>query len=304
MARSSVHQMKLERETSPNSAALSRFGCWCGASDAVCLWSAKYNRTGAVDYTYSLLRCTNCGRVRTDPCPANGDTEPLYQGYGRSRLERESEVRRWFVSRLADIRRFAVPSARVLDVGCSIGTFVKMLKEVGYRAEGLEIDKYSAEQARAHGLEIHEGSLESAPLRGGFYDLIVMSHSLEHLPQLGSAIPIISRSLTNGGILLIYVPNFRSLAARAMRNSWGFLSPQEHVWHFTHMSLRNMAATLSAQHLRPVWIRQNTRLEPESANSVWKHQVKQLALRCASAVGYGDELRAAFRNEALESSSS
>jgi SAM-dependent methyltransferase len=248
-----------------------------------------------VDFPYSVIRCTNCGQVRTDPCPAGGATKSLYQGYGRQRIDIDEEVRRWFVGRLADLRRFSTPPSRVLDVGCSTGTFVAMLAEAGYRAEGLEIDEFSVEHARASGLEVRAGDLEGATLEPNSYDGIVMSHTLEHLPNPCAAIRVISRILAPGGVLLVYVPNFRSLAARALRNGWGFLSPHEHVWHFSFTSLRKLVDVASADPLRPVWFHANTRLEPEDAQPRWKHYVKSAALRSAAATGFGDEIRAAFR---------
>ena len=268
--------------------------CWCGHSDGRILWQGHYNRNGAVDYQYLVIRCNNCTQVRTDPCPAGGATEALYQGYGQQRVEHDAEVRQWFVGRLRDLRRLSMPPSRVLDVGCSTGTFVAMLAEAGYRAEGLEIDEFSVSHARASGLEVRAGDLESAELEPSGYDAVVMSHTLEHLPNPCAAIRAICRILKPGGVLLIYVPNFRSLAARVLGNSWGFLSPDEHVWHFTSASLRTMVAGGSADALRPVWFRTNTRLEPESTER-WKHYVKTAALRSAAAAGFGDEIRAAFR---------
>jgi SAM-dependent methyltransferase len=271
------------------------FRCWCGHSDGRILWQGHYNRNGAVDYPYSVIRCANCTQVRTDPCPAGGATKTLYQGYGRQRVEHDAEVREWFVGRLRDLKRLSMPPSRVLDVGCSTGTFVAMLAEAGYRAEGLEIDEFSVRHARANGLEVREGDLESVALEPNSYDAVVMSHTLEHLPNPCAAIRAISRILTPGGVLLIYVPNFRSLAARVLRNHWGFLSPDEHVWHFTSASLRRLVASGSADALIPVWSRTNTRLEPEYAGQRWKHYVKTAVLRSAAAAGFGDEIRAAFR---------
>jgi SAM-dependent methyltransferase len=272
-----------------------RFPCWCGHSDGQTLWQGHYNRSGAVDFPYSVIRCTNCGQVRTDPCPAGGATKSLYQGYGRQRIDSDAEVRQWFVGRLADLGRFSMPPSRVLDVGCSTGTFVAMLAEAGYRAEGLEIDEFSVGHAQASGLEVRAGDLESAALEPNHYDVVVMSHTLEHLPNPCAAILAISRILAQGGVLLVYVPNFRSLAARVLRNNWGYLSPHEHVWHFSFASLRRLVDAGSAHALRPVWFRANTRLEPEDAPQRWKHYVKRAALRCAAAAGFGDEIRAAFR---------
>jgi SAM-dependent methyltransferase len=270
--------------------------CWCGNFDGQTLWQAHYNRCGDVNYAYSVIRCTNCSQVRTDPCPAGGATKSLYQGYGQQRLEKnEAEVRQWFVGRLADLRRFTMPPSRVLDVGCSTGTFVAMLAEAGYRAEGLEIDEFSINHARASGLDVRAGDLESTALEPNSYDVVVMSHTLEHLPNPCAAIRVIRRILTPGGVLLVYVPNFRSLAARVLRNKWGSLTPHEHVWHFSFASLRSLVASGSADALRPVWFHANTRLEPEDAPQRWKHYVKKAALRSAAAAGFGDEIRAAFR---------
>ncbi len=146
-------------------------GCWCGVSAGQHLWSGRYNRSGAVNYPYSIIRCANCGQVRTDPCPIAGETDSMYQGYGRSRIDDEHEVRRWFTSRVDDVRNLIPPPAKVLDVGCSTGTFVAMLDEAGYRAEGLEVDEFSVELAKTRGLRVTAGDLAHSTLDADSYDL-------------------------------------------------------------------------------------------------------------------------------------
>jgi SAM-dependent methyltransferase len=123
----------------------------------------------------------------------------------------------------------------------------------------------------------------------------LMSHVLEHLVDVNAVIAEVARVLAPGGLLLIYVPNFKSFPARVLKNKWGFLVPHAHIWQFEPKPLRALVARASCGLLEMSWMRTSTLLEYTETGVWWKTLVKAVALRSAAAFSYGDEISAAFK---------
>ena len=72
----------------------------------------------------------------------------------------------------------AVPVS-VLDYGMGHGKYLRMFRELGLQATGVDINPQYIEQAKAAGFEaLHEAELEAL---GERFDVIFLSHLIEHL---------------------------------------------------------------------------------------------------------------------------
>jgi pseudaminic acid biosynthesis-associated methylase len=83
-------------------------------------------------------------------------------------------------------------SAKVLEVGCNIGTQLMCLKGMGFcNLYGLELQEYAIRKspARASGIEIIQGSAFNIPSRDCFFDLVFTSGVLIHISP--SELPIV-----------------------------------------------------------------------------------------------------------------
>jgi SAM-dependent methyltransferase len=100
--------------------------------------------------------------------------------------------------------------ATVLDVGIGKGQLTRWLCERGKKVvgTGLEVDSYGIDRAalRAAGVEVMECSVEKMPFPDGSFDAVVMSHILEHCPNVGLALAEVRRVLKTKGWLLLFVP--------------------------------------------------------------------------------------------------
>jgi SAM-dependent methyltransferase len=119
----------------------------------------------------------------------------------------------WEVERLemvagAIVRQLSSGRARILDVGCSGGVLLGMLRQRGFsNAVGLEPSVAYSELARSHGLDVRVGSLADLPADLGLFDVIVLSHVLEHVRTPEDAIRALAAHLSASGLIYAEVPD-------------------------------------------------------------------------------------------------
>ena len=122
------------------------------------------------------------------------------------------------------------PAGRALDVGCGSGKLMLQLARVGWAVEGAEWDAASVGRAHAHtGFPVHQGDAETLPQGLGPFDLIVLSHVLEHLPRPVEALAALRRLLAPRGRLVVIVPNPESLTARWFGRYWYHWDAPRHM---------------------------------------------------------------------------
>lgn len=135
------------------------------------------------------------------------DYEPdphAYDKYGRAWVEALTELVAGTLS--------GQPTARVLDVGCGRGELLKGLSERGIACSGVDFDETCVAIASQWG-DTRQSSIEALPDHFGpdSFDLVVLSHVLEHTHDPGAAIAVL-RGITRRYIALA-VPNLCSTAA-------------------------------------------------------------------------------------------
>jgi SAM-dependent methyltransferase len=126
-------------------------------------------------------------------------------------------------------------TGRLLDIGCSNGNLLKTFHRVrpGWELYGSEIsDRWKDTVLALPGVRgFHAGRAIAYPLR---YDLITMSHVLEHVPDPTAFLRPLIANLAPGGRLVIIVPNIR-------QNPIDLLIA-DHCSHFDTVSLDRVLA--------------------------------------------------------------
>jgi SAM-dependent methyltransferase len=109
-------------------------------------------------------------------------------------------------------------SARVLEVGSYVGGFLAAARDCGLDAQGVDVGLQVGEFARAHGLRVHTGSLESAHFDAHQFDAVCIWNCFDQLPDPREELFEIFRVLRPGGWLSLRVPNgaFVALVERAL----------------------------------------------------------------------------------------
>ena len=192
---------------------------------------------------YSIAVCQGCGVGLTLPFPEPEQiaavNAEIYQVEQRINiyLDLRNHLERRYRRQLRRIVR-SKPSGKLLDVGCSIGLFVNQANLMGFRAEGVELNSACAAYgARTFGVTIHASLPEPAFSAEDAYDVVTLFDVLEHVPDPHRFLVEIRRLLKPDGLLVVQTPNLDSLMAALLRGKWGWLSPPDHLYHFSATSL-------------------------------------------------------------------
>ena len=101
------------------------------------------------------------------------------------------------------------PGQKILDVGMGSGQLSTWLSERGLLVSGtgLELGSYcDVNLLRSRGIEVVPCAANAMPFEDCTFDAVVMSHVLEHCPNVRSALDEAGRVLKDGGWLLVFVP--------------------------------------------------------------------------------------------------
>lgn len=187
---------------------------------------------------FTFVRCRACGLTRVEPLPSPEEIEAYYRrGYDQFRYsfatpdaappERKMEE-------LDILERYGVRGA-LLDVGSAHGHFMENAARHGWRAEGVEPQEKARNDAlRRFGRRVY-AALEDAPR--GAYDAVTMWHVIEHIADPEAFLRAAGERLRPGGVLALATPNIDSLVARATGESWGWLSPPDHLFLYSPRTL-------------------------------------------------------------------
>jgi SAM-dependent methyltransferase len=210
-----------------------------------------YGRAGA----FPVVRCRRCQLVRTSPRPTMatiGAFYPdLYGPYHRQANQPSPAPRglaavreRWQRRLRLDGTRELLPPGlepgRALEVGCASGGFLLRLQRRGWQVEGIEPSSAAAERAAAQGLLVHVGPIETAPDRDRKLDLVVASHSLEHLHEPLESLRRLRRWARPGALLSCAVPDAGSLLFRRFGSAYYDADLPRHLFHYTPATFTNL----------------------------------------------------------------
>ncbi len=180
---------------------------------------------------FNIYRCDNCGMGVTEDLKNEAGNYHRDEAY----IGEKELFKNIFLKRVNIILKLSKPG-KVLEVGCSTGLLLSLLKSKGWDVLGIEVSKKAAEVAWDRGIEVIVDTFEEANITTKF-DLIIFNHTLEHLDDPINVLKKAKSKLSDGGLLYIDLPNFGGLSARVFNLNWPLLLPKEHRWHFTYKSL-------------------------------------------------------------------
>ncbi|HWB00640.1 MAG TPA: class I SAM-dependent methyltransferase [Pirellulales bacterium] len=190
----------------------------------------------------------------------HGDGAPLTEQNGRrGLLSRLREHLAWRGDRGIDLSADHIGSLvagaaplRVCELGCGDGKLLGDLAALGFETIGIEPDPAARRVAAGRGLKVLDGVAEQLPaeLSPESFDVLVMSHVLEHCSDPLVAMRNVATLLRDGGVAVIETPNNEALSLRQAAAAWPWLDVPRHLNFFTAASLRLACERASLEVLR------------------------------------------------------
>lgn len=173
-----------------------------------------------------------------DP-PRHGDDRfysGLYRRLKRGGILAIERVRHEFLIPAKHIR----PGARVLDVGCGLGSFRDCVPEADYTG----LDPHSADHARIGGV-LSETLGQHLVSHAGAYDAVCCFEVIEHVRDPKAMFAELLQAAKPGGLVCVSVPRIPS----AMTRIPNFLinAPPHHLTWWTEPALRELAHRAGAE---------------------------------------------------------
>jgi SAM-dependent methyltransferase len=231
----------------------------CGQGSGHRLHRARENMYGTGE-TFRYLECGDCGCLQLLDPPA--DMAPYYPddycAHGVPRYRRPAAWRRaWKGLRTRALlgrfgpgarrlnRWLGLPpygpwmeglpldlDARILDLGCGNGQLLLRMQKDGFR-HLTGVDAFiPADLEFPPGVAIRKGEIDQVT---GTFDLIMLHHSLEHLPDQHGAFAAVAAALAPAGRLVIRIPLSGGHAWRKYGVDWANLDAPRHLFlHSLH----------------------------------------------------------------------
>lgn len=238
---------------------------------------------------FTILKCQKCNLLRTYPVPKNVKPnldETLY------RINNYNLWQSYAKDLIKLIKRYKKNKVlRVLDIGSNVGIFVKISRDYGFKSVGIDTYKKAVEIGNnKFGIDLKDTSLNNSGFKLNEFDVVVLSHVLEHIYKPEVLLKDILKYLKKDGVIIIEVPNISGLPRIFQifrKKQWYGYDPRHHVWQYTKKPLVNILNKCDYKILEC-----NTResLHYENTND-FSSKVRDLILNLSSLLNMADQIK-------------
>jgi 2-polyprenyl-3-methyl-5-hydroxy-6-metoxy-1,4-benzoquinol methylase len=235
--------------------------CWCGSTDFT-------------PFSPAYAECQACGTLASlatfspDQLIVNDDESDFYGKtywlghqntelgfpdiYKRARVDITERNLHW----LKTLLKYRLPGAKVLELGCSHGSFVGLMRHTGFDASGVEMSPWVVEFAkRTFDVPVSVGPIENTDCAESSIDVIVLMDVLEHLPDPVATMSHCLKLLKPDGIMIVQMPQFQTGMnyadlVKAESPFLGMLQEHEHIYLFTQGSAARLFKQLGMDYIQ------------------------------------------------------
>ncbi len=130
-------------------------------------------------------------------------------------------------------RRYGTSGGRLLEIGSGLGHLVAQLEDF-FHTYGMDLNHWAVKESAplVRRTSLQTASAQDLPFADSSFNVVIIKHIVEHLPDPAKAIREIGRVTAPGGTLILATPNLGSLLKPLKGKRWiGYQDP-------THISLK------------------------------------------------------------------
>jgi 2-polyprenyl-3-methyl-5-hydroxy-6-metoxy-1,4-benzoquinol methylase len=220
---------------------------------------------------YDYYRCQNCEFIFQHPLPSPATIASFYpDNYDvyeeETRIKNISVVRKAILKKYYGYKHLDVPAylmfispllkllykqheiayinnGYLLDIGCGNGRFLEGMKSLGWQVKGVEFNAHAVEVCQKSLLDVHHGDLKSANFPSTSFDIVNISHVIEHVPNTLEFIAEVARITKPNGQVFIKTPNNDALGRSFFATNWYANEVPRHLYLFSKKNLAQLAHT-------------------------------------------------------------
>lgn len=198
--------------------------------------------TDALIAEISVALCRGCGLIHQNPCIKEEEMDALYERLEDKVTAADSDTvtEAENLSRLDALIKLKAPPARILEIGCSDGTFLSLARARGYEVVGIDPSQANCDKAAVEhpGMDVRRLFLDGFR-PGENFDAVCHFFVLEHVFHPDVFLPQIRSLLRPGGLMYFEIPNVDRFVKLPFANN---LFIYQHVAHYSAATVRALLA--------------------------------------------------------------
>ncbi|MHB1167120.1 MAG: class I SAM-dependent methyltransferase [Carboxydocellales bacterium] len=188
---------------------------------------------------FNVVKCKRCSLIYINPRPSINELHSYYPDEYDPYNTSESKFLKYITRFIAKqdtkhFKKYLNKEAKILEIGCASGDYLVHLRDFGgWDAYGIELSSYAVDKAKKeYQLNIQEGTLFDTSFENNEFDLVIMRHVLEHIPNINETLQEIKRILKPKGKIMIIVPNVDTIETKVFGSYWWYDIPR-HFYNFS-----------------------------------------------------------------------
>jgi SAM-dependent methyltransferase len=197
---------------------------------------------------YQIVRCNECGLIRSDPVAAANTLKALYQQSSFTYDQETPNLTKTYGYYLRKIEKYKIPKQHLLEIGCGNGFFLEEAISQGYKeVTGIEPSKEAISRvAPAIQLKVVCDMLRPGLLPSNTFNVICMFQTFDHIAEPNMLLEECVKLLQPGGVILCLNHNVDAVTSRIL----GERSPIVDIEHTYLYSLETIKRLFEKQGLR------------------------------------------------------
>ncbi len=217
---------------------------------AICMnkeFSFIFSGKDRFDSPISLVVCNKCGLQQLNPRMTNKQLEEFYASkyydiysmdkkklYNRRWVRGKKKVAKGILDAL-DSKR-SLNGLRLLDIGCGHGFLLELARSRSCHVFGVEASLKNAQELNKIGFDVFEGSFqEYVKSNHNRFDVITLSHILEHVNTLQEFLLDVRSCLEPEGLLCVAVPD---VGWQTYYGTYPISAHTAHIYYFSRNTLQ------------------------------------------------------------------
>jgi 2-polyprenyl-3-methyl-5-hydroxy-6-metoxy-1,4-benzoquinol methylase len=203
----------------------------CFNSKSKILYTQKF----AGHREHKIVSCSSCKFVYVNNAQSQRALNEYYKSDSKYEIERDRDLHKQYTT---IVLHYTDKNGRILDIGCSTGHLLFLLKNKGYRyLTGIDPSALCKKIAKEkYGIRvIDKNLLEYSPKQK--FDCVILAAVLEHLYDLKKCIDKIENLLADNGIVFISVPDIETFINLVTEPFSEFSTEHINFFSFGHLQL-------------------------------------------------------------------